>query len=83
MKKPSKFANIPDEFVRDIIAVKTEQGSVGGCMRWVRNEPGFSIWVSEAPSCCCRVYDGLTMAELHIPAGNELRLREGQGLTAC
>lgn len=83
-KKPKTFVNVPDEFVSEIVEVEAILDSRIGCMKWIRNEPGFSIWLSDAPiSCCCWVHDGLTRIKLNLPRGRELQLRDGQGLTPC
>lgn len=82
--KPETFAAIPDQYVTTIVSDEARDGTTIGCMRWIRNEPGASIWVSEAPiSCCCWVNDGLVSLQLSIPRGQELRLLEGQGLRMC
>jgi len=83
-RKPEAFADVPDEYVAEVEEVAAAADTRIGCMKWLRNEPGHSIWVSDAPiSCCCWVHDGLTRIKLNIPRGQQLRLRNGQGLTAC
>lgn len=83
--KPAVFNDVPDEYITEIVREEElNQDTRIGCMRWIRNEPDASIWQSEAPlGCCCWVWDGLTRMQLRIANGQQLRLRNGQGLTAC
>lgn len=80
--KPEAFADVPDEWVEEVQELAAAAGRIG-CMRWVRDEPGHSVWVSEAALCCSWVHDGLTRIRVNIPMGQELRLRNGQALTPC
>jgi hypothetical protein len=83
MKKPDVFAHIPNEWVTEVLQAHDAQQI--GCMVLVsENADGSSTWKAEGPiACCCVVNQGLDQIKMSIPAGQQLNLQMGWGLSAC
>jgi hypothetical protein len=82
MKKPEVFAHIPDEWVTKVL--QTNDAQQIGCMVWVSSDANGSTWRSEGPfACCCVINSGLDSIQSSIPAGQNLYVPKGWGLSAC
>jgi hypothetical protein len=83
MKIPEVFAEIPKEWVTKVPQTKDTQQI--GCMVWVSNNAdGSSTWRAQGPiACCCVMNSGLDSIQTSIPAGQNLVLPSGWGLSPC